>query len=112
MRTNSIPSKRYPYYASCPGTMLNTHKLDLRTMSQTYFHGSNGVRAIEVLDLLYDELHGVVSIQVDLRLAKVSMPQLKADTYMLKNNWLYVTCNTNLNYLRKNIYLRKSEVYI
>ena len=82
MRTNNIPSKRYPYYASCPGTMLNTHKLDLRTMSQTYFHGSKGVRAIEVL--LYDELHGVVSIQVDLRLAKVPMPQLKADTFMLR----------------------------
>ena len=28
--------------------MINTHKLEL-PLSQTYFHGSKGVRAIEVL---------------------------------------------------------------
>ena len=52
MRTRNIPlyerkSKRYPYYSSCPRAMSNTHKLEL-PLSRTYFHGSKGVRAIEI----------------------------------------------------------------
>ena len=48
MTTHSISSyqresKRYPYYASCPGAMINTHQLEI-PMS----HGSKGVRVIEV----------------------------------------------------------------
>ena len=53
MRTHNIPScsiksKIYPYYDSRPGTMINTHYFEL-PLSQTYFHSSKGVRAIEVL---------------------------------------------------------------
>ena len=56
MGTHNIPSperksKRYPYSASWPGAMINTHKLEL-PLSRTYFHGSKGVRAIEVLQYL------------------------------------------------------------
>ena len=36
----------YTYYASWPGAMINTHSLEL-SLSQTYFRGSKGVRAME-----------------------------------------------------------------
>ena len=39
--------KAYPYYASCPGTMINSHKLEL-PLSQPSYHGSKDVRDIEV----------------------------------------------------------------
>ena len=38
-------SKRYPYFVSGPGTVINTYKtykLKL-PLSQTYFHGSKGI---------------------------------------------------------------------
>ena len=38
----------YPYYASWPGAMINTHSLKLPP-SRTYFHGSKGVLAIDAL---------------------------------------------------------------
>ena len=40
--------ERYPYNASWPGVMINTHSLEL-PLSRTYFRGSKGIRAIEVL---------------------------------------------------------------
>ena len=53
MRTHNIPSccrktKRYPYYAFWLGAMSNPQWVEL-PLSRTYFHGSKGVRAIEVL---------------------------------------------------------------
>ena len=56
MRIHNMPSKRYPYNASRPGAMSNTHVLEL-PLSRTYSHGSTDVRAIEVL--LYKEWHTV-----------------------------------------------------
>ena len=52
MRTHNIPScirklKSYPHYASRPGFLNSTHKLEL-PLSRTHFHGSKGVCAIEV----------------------------------------------------------------
>ena len=41
-------SKRYPYYASYPGAMINTHKLEL-PLYRASFLGSEGIRAFEVL---------------------------------------------------------------
>ena len=35
-----------------PGAMINTHKLE-PPLARTHFHGSKGVRAIEVRLLLY-----------------------------------------------------------
>ena len=56
MKTHNIPSslrksKRYPYYASRPGAMINTHKLELPhnlelPLSRTYYHGFKGITAI------------------------------------------------------------------
>ena len=46
----------YPYYASWPGSMVNTHQLELR-LSRIYFNSLQGVWAIEVL------LYLVVQIQ-------------------------------------------------
>ena len=40
--------KKYPYYATWPGIIINTHWLKL-PLSRTYFHGSKGVPAIEVI---------------------------------------------------------------
>ena len=34
--------KRYPYHATWPGAIINTHWLEL-PLSRTYFHGSEGV---------------------------------------------------------------------
>ena len=53
MRTHNIPScqrksNRYTYFASWLYTMINIYWLEL-PLSRTYFHGSRGVRAIEVL---------------------------------------------------------------
>ena len=52
MRTHNIPScwrksKRYPYYASWPGSIINLQWLEL-PLSRTNFHSPKGVRAIEV----------------------------------------------------------------
>ena len=52
MRTHNIPSflrksKKYSYYATWPGAIINPHWLEL-PLSRTNFHGSKGVRAIEV----------------------------------------------------------------
>ena len=53
MKTYNIPlywrkSKRYPYYTSWPGAIINPHLLE-QPLSRTNFHGPKGVRAIEVL---------------------------------------------------------------
>ena len=40
--------EKYPYCASWPGAMINTHWLEL-PLSRTYLHGPEEVRAIEVL---------------------------------------------------------------
>ena len=58
MRTHNIPSrkrksKRYPYYSSWPGAMINIHQLEL-PLSRTNIHGSKGVRVIEVLLYIVD----------------------------------------------------------
>ena len=43
-----IENKKHLWFVSCPGAVINTHKLKL-SMSRTHFHRSKGVRAIEVL---------------------------------------------------------------
>ena len=59
MRTHNIPScwrkpKRYPYYASWPGSIINPQWLEL-PLSRTNFYSLKGVRAIEVR--LYIVIH-------------------------------------------------------
>ena len=44
--------KKYPYFATFPGVMINTHKLEL-PLSRTYFSGPKGVRVIENLPYMY-----------------------------------------------------------
>ena len=52
MRTHNIPSykieKIYHYYASRPGTLINTHLFEV-PLSRTCLHGSKDVLAIEFL---------------------------------------------------------------
>ena len=64
MRTHNIPSykrksKRYPYYAPWPGSIINPQWLE-RPLSRTNFHSPKGVRAIEILlyDLHHDDVRG------------------------------------------------------
>ena len=47
-----LMKKIYRFYASWPGAMINIHYLEL-PLSRTSFHGSKGVRAIEVRLYLY-----------------------------------------------------------
>ena len=55
--------EKYPYCASWPGAMINTHKLEL-PLSQTYFHGPEGARAIEVLLYIFFYKSGYFEISM------------------------------------------------
>ena len=74
MRTHNIhsywrKSKRYPYYASWPGAMINTHQLEL-PLFRTYFHSPKGVRAIEI---------------------RLYLVRLSSKTYVFEEKWLSIS---------------------
>ena len=89
MSTHKIPScyrnsKRYPYYASCPGAIINPHWLEL-PLSRTNFHGPKVVRTIEVLLYIGTCLIGVAEAYLGtVGLPKMDLPYI--DRIMFDKN--------------------------
>ena len=75
-------SKRYPYYASLPGAIINPHWLEL-PLSRTNFYGPRGVRAIEVL--LYMLIIQAMGLERKLKAYKGLLPNTEITISLLNN---------------------------